>query len=92
MRAKKSVLGRVVYYCVVVLLLIAVVQAYGLYKENNFNEFLRSELKMGYSEFKRDDEITYSDMASYRITNSDFNDALFSKTVKVTPNTPYKVW
>ncbi len=91
MRAKKSVLGRVVYYCVVVLLLIAVVQAYGLYKENNFNEFLRSELKMGYSEFKRDDEITYSDMASYRITNSDFNDALFSKTVKVTPNTPYKV-
>ena len=59
MRAKKSVLGRVVYYCVVVLLLIAVVQAYGLYKENNFNEFLRSELKMGYSEFKRDDEITW---------------------------------
>lgn len=91
MRKSRSFVGRVLYYFIVFILLIGVYKAYGLYKENNFNEYIRSEHTLGYAEFKRDNKVKYSDMSSYRITNKEFNDAMFSKKVKVSPNTPYKV-
>ena len=74
-----------------VILSVAVYVAYQFYQKNNFNDFIRSEAKMNTSEFKRDKEETYSDVSSYKITSNEFNDAMFSKEVKVEKNTPYKV-
>lgn len=67
------------------------VGAFNFYKENNFNEFVRSEMTLHISEFKRDSEIKYSKADSYRITSNTANDATFYKTVKVKKNMPYKV-
>lgn len=73
------------------ILLSALLYAYQFYQENNFNEFLKSEAELGVSEFKRDEEETYSDTRSYKITSDEFNDAMFSQEIEVEPNTPYKV-
>ncbi len=61
------------------------------YKQNNFNDFVRSEMQPKTSEFKRDSQEKYSKYDSYRITSNELNDAAFYKTVKVQKNTPYKV-
>ena len=60
------------------------------YKENNYNEFLRSEANLHTSEFKRDKDIKYSKNSSYKIISQKENDAMFSKKIKVEKNTPYK--
>ncbi len=74
------------------IILIAVfVSAFNFYKNNNFNEFVRSEINLHTSEFKRDDKIKYGKSNSYRIKSEIANDATFYKTVKVQKNTPYKV-
>ena len=78
-------------FIVFIILMFAVYLAYKFYQNNNFNEFIRSEAKLNTSEFKRDDEVKYSDISSYRITSNEFNDAMFSKEIQVKKNTPYKV-
>lgn len=70
---------------------IALYFAYQFYKINNFNDFIKSEAKINTSEFKRDKEIKYSNSYSYKITSDDFNDAMFSKEIKVEKNKPYKI-
>ncbi len=64
---------------------------YKVYKNNNFSEYIRAEYNSGFSNFSRDDEIRYSKMSSYKIENTNFNDAMFFKTIAVVPNTSYKV-
>ena len=65
--------------------------ALNFYKQNNFNEFVRSETNLHTSQFKRDSEIKYSKQNSYKIISNTANDATFYKKVKVQKNTPYKV-
>lgn len=65
--------------------------AYSLYEKNNFSNYDKAEYTIGLSEFARDNKVKYNKYNSYKITNKDYNDALFYKTIKVTPNTPYKV-
>ena len=74
-----------------IIILIILVLAFNFYKSNNFNEFIRSELELHTSEFRRDSEIKYSKADSYRIISNTANDATFYKKVKVEKNTPYKV-
>lgn len=74
-----------------IIILIILVLAFNFYKSNNFNEFVRSEMELHTSEFKRDSEIKYSKADSYKIVSNTANDATFYKTVKVEKNTPYKV-
>ena len=74
-----------------IILMLAIYLAYQFYQSNNFNGLIRSEVNPGASEFKRDKEIKYSDANSYKITSNTFNDAMFSKEIKVEKNTPYKV-
>lgn len=61
------------------------------YKENNFNDFMKSESILHISEFKRDNKTKYSKSDSYKIVSDKENDATFYKTIKVQKNTPYKV-
>lgn len=72
-------------------LLIVLYFAYQFYQSNNFNDFIRRESDLYTAKFKRDDTIKYSEKRSYKIQSDIFNDAMFSKEVKVNKNTPYKV-
>lgn len=87
---KKSIsLNKIIMIIIIAVLLIIFVK---VYKKNNYNEYIRAEYILGLTEFTRDGNVKYSeDTYSYRIVNTDYNDAMFYKTVKVTPNTPYKV-
>ena len=85
---KKSKIANAI---ILIILLIGVYYAYKFYQKNNFNDFVKSELNLYTSEFTRDEDEKYSDKRSYKITSEEFNDAMFYKTIKVTPNTPYKV-
>lgn len=76
---------------VLIFLFIALYNAYKFYKQNNFNEFIRSEVNLYTSEFKRDNEIKYSNSDSYKISSNALNDAMFYRTIQVQKNTPYKV-
>lgn len=76
---------------VIIILLIFVYFAYGHYKENNFNDFIRSESTLHTSEFKRDSKIKYSEHMSYKIVSKEYNDAMFYKKIKVEKNQSYKV-
>lgn len=74
-----------------VILIIILCFAFGFYKQNNFNDFIRSESNLNTSQFKRDSKVKYLKKDSYRITSNIENDAIFYKKVKVKKNTPYKV-
>lgn len=64
---------------------------YKVYKYNNFTEYIRAEFNSGISNFSRDSKVKYLKNDSYKIENTDFNDAMFFKTINVVPNTSYKV-
>ena len=87
----KSAKALVINIITFIILCIALYLAYQFYQRNNFNDFIRSEAQLHASEFKRDTEVKYSDVNSYKITSTEFNDAMFSKEVQVEPNTPYRV-
>ena len=74
-----------------IILVIILYFAYQFYQENNFNEFIRKESDLYTAEFKRDNEVKYSNQRSYRIKTDEYNDAMFSKEINVKKNTPYKV-
>ena len=74
-----------------IVLIIMLVYAFKFYNENNFNDFVRSEAKLNTSEFRRDKQVKYSKKASYEISQTEFNDATFLKTINVEKNKPYRV-
>lgn len=84
---KNKIVNIISWIIIIAILFIAL----NFYNVNNFNEFIRSEMILHTSEFKRDNEIKYSESESYRIVSDTLNDATFYKTVKVEKNTPYKV-
>lgn len=81
-------IGNIISWIIIIAILVV---AFSFYKSNNFNEFVRSEMELHTSEFKRDSEIKYSNTDSYKIISNKLNDATFYKTVKVQKNMPYKV-
>lgn len=75
-----------------IIIIIILIVAFNFYKKNNFNEFVRSELNLHTSEFKRDNDVKYDEkISSYKIISNNVNDATFYKKVKVQKNMPYKV-
>lgn len=84
----KSKIISVLSWIIVIIILFV---AFNFYKKNNFNEFVRSEINLHTSEFKRDNEVKYSKADSYKIVSNTANDATFYKKVKVQKNMPYKV-
>lgn len=75
-----------------IIIIIAVIAfGYAVYSKCNYNDFVKSVREKGKTSFSRDNDIKYSDIKSYKIENEEYNDAMFCETVKVKPNTPYKV-
>ncbi len=91
MKKKRIALGKITYFITLIILCILVYFAYQYYQSNNFNEFIRCEENLYTSEFKRDDEIKYSEKRSYKISSDEYNDAMFYKTIKVEKNQPYRI-
>lgn len=73
------------------IMLIAIIALVVVYKKYNYNDFTKNIRQLDKTSFTRDSEIKYSEMDSYKIENRDFNDAMFSQVIDVTPNTAYKV-
>lgn len=84
---RNKILGIVTWIIILTLL----VFAFKFYKQNNFNNFIRSEMNLYTSEFKRDSDVKYNKNSSYRIKSLEKNDATFYQKVKVKKDTPYKV-
>ena len=88
MQKTSKIIGKIIYVIAVIALLFI---AYKIYSVSNFNEYIRAEYNSGVSKFSRDNKVTYSKMDSYKIENTDFNDAMFFKSITVVPNTSYRV-
>ena len=84
----KNKVTNIISWLVIIVILIL---TFNFYKSNNFNDFVRSELNLHTSDFKRDNKVKYSKSSSYKINSEELNDATFYKKVKVQKNTPYKV-
>ena len=84
----KNKIANIISWIIIIGILIV---ALNFYNKNNFNEFVRSEMNLHTSQFKRDTETKYSKINSYKIISNTENDATFYKKVKVQKNTPYKV-
>lgn len=90
-RKRKSIIGKIIYLIILIILIVIAYKLYDKYKTNNVNDFIRTEYKPYTSEFTRDEQIKYSNSNSYKISSKEENDAMFYKSITVTPNTPYKV-
>lgn len=75
----------------IAILITIVFVLFGIFKSHYFNGFVKAEITLGISEFRRDKTVKYSDMDSYRITSLTQNDAAFYKEIQVEPHTPYKI-
>ncbi len=84
--------GKIIWKIICITITITLLfMAYKIYSKNNYNEYIRAEYNSGNSNFERDERVKYSKMNSYKIENTDYNDAMFFKTISVIPNTSYKV-
>ena len=83
--------GRIVYLMVVIILCVVIVKIYHVYASVNFNDFQKSVYRENITQFSRDSEVKYNGYPSYKISNIDYNDAMFSTQIAVKPNTPYRV-
>ena len=88
---KSKIIVRVINLILLIIMLIILFHVINIYNRNNFNDFVRNVEKAGLTEFARDDEIKYTNTISYKIYSKDYNDAMFSKSIKVDKNTPYRL-
>ena len=84
---KNKIINIITWIIVIAILILAL----KFYSKNNFNEYVKSEMNIHTSEFKRDKDVKYSKTDSYKIISNSENDATFYKKVKVQKNMPYKV-
>ena len=92
MEEKKSKVGKVIGNIIAfTILIVFLVLAWKIYQKNNFNDYVRAEYNIELSNFTRDENIKFGNVNSYRIDSPVFNDAMFYKTIDVTPDTVYRV-
>lgn len=74
-----------------IILIVIIIFGSMFYGKYNFNDFTKSVRERGKTSFSRDNKEKVSKTNSYKIENKEYNDAMFFETVKVKPNTPYKI-
>lgn len=89
MQNQKGKILSKIFSLVLIIAIIAV--GYAVYSKYNFNDYVKAEYNRGNTIFERDSNEKYSNVNSYKIENTDFNDAMFYKKIPVSPNTVYKV-
>lgn len=80
----KSIISAIFIIAIIIFALI-------IYNKYNYNDFTKNISEKNKTIFTRDGEVKCSKMDSYKIENTDYNDAMFSQVVSVIPFTPYKV-
>lgn len=88
MQKKTSIIKNIIMFVICIIIIFCV---YKVYQKHNFNDFIKAEYNIGNSKFERDTDIKCVQSDSYKIENTDYNDAMFYKSVNVTKNTVYKV-
>ena len=83
--------SKIRYFLTLIILCIVLYYTYKYYKTNDFNDFIRSEIKLYTSNFKRDSQVKFENRVSYKIESPEYNDAMFYKKIQVNKDTPYKV-
>ena len=86
-----KILGKIMYILIIIVIIYAIIKLYNICRKENFNDFIKAEYIPEVSEFKRDEEVKFSEANSYKIISEKNNDAMFYKTIEVEKNTPYKV-
>ena len=84
--------NRIVKNVISIIFLVAIIIiASKIYSKYNYNDFEKNISELDKTIFGRDSEEKYSKMDSYKIENIDYTDSMFSQTISVIPNRPYKV-
>lgn len=91
MKKKRSTFRKLVSFFMLIISIYVLIQVYGIYKIKNLNEFIRAEQNLYTSSFSRDFNVSLGKEGSYKIKSEKANDAMFFKTIEVTPNTSYKI-
>lgn len=90
-RSKRGFVSKIIHFLLLIMLFALLYFSYNNYQLRNFNNFVKSERNLYSSSFTRDEEVKYGKNRSYKITSSQYNDAMFYEKVKVQKNQPYKV-
>lgn len=88
---KKSTSSKIANIIFTIIVLIFLYKLFGIYKTYSFGEFIKAENNLGITKFTRDTSVTSTYDYSYKLESTNFNDAMFYKTINVKPNTPYKL-
>ncbi len=88
MEKKGQIIKKIVWFIVLCAMIIGTII---FYKKYNYNDFMKSVAEKNKTIFTRDSKVKCSEMDSYKVENIDYHDAMFSKTISVLPNLPYKV-
>jgi hypothetical protein len=84
-------LKKIINIVFTIIVLIIINYLFGIYKTYSFSDFTKAEQNLGVTKFSRDNSVTYTYDYSYKLESKNYNDAIFYKTIKVKPNTPYKL-
>ncbi|MBR2744215.1 MAG: hypothetical protein IKE01_02820 [Clostridia bacterium] len=85
----KRILKNVLFIAIFALIGIFIMNS--LYKKTGYGYFKKTLSIAGITHFTRDNKVKCSSMNSYKIENSEYNNAAFYKNVKLKKNTPYRV-
>ena len=88
---KKNIGSKITNIIFTIIAIVIICKLYGIYKIYNFSDFNKAEQILGLTKFTRDKDITYKYDYSYKLESTNYNDAIFYKTINVKPNTPYKL-
>lgn len=91
MKKKKSTFRKIMSFVMLMISIYVLIEVYGVYRQRNFNDFVRAEKNLLTSTFARDFDTKLGEEGSYKIESTTPNDAMFYGTVAVTPHTSYKV-
>ena len=88
MKTVFRIIGKIISFSITAFLIFAIVY---IYRNYYFNDYNKAILNADVTSFYRDNNILMNEKRSYCIDSSEFNDAMFFKTLDVEKNTPYKV-
>lgn len=86
---EKKLGNRIFTFISLITVLTALFILYNIFKQNNFNDFVRAENIHGKTKFSR--EKVEDGAYSYKIHSPDYNDAMIYKTIDVKPNAVYRL-
>lgn len=90
-KSPKKIKRKIPNLVAMIFLLVVLYGVYQYYQANNFYDFVKSEMNLYTSTFTKDKDIQYNHKRTYKIESTEYNDAMFYKSIKVKKNQPYKV-